>query len=137
MGVALMGFYDEMADFADEILSPESEGGLGQGTVTLKRTSFASTSNAWENGAATTLTYTLKAAVRGVSKKYVDGSVILDSDLQLTVSPKATTSGGSKVNLAPAMTDLITLDGKTKAPKKIMPVPAVGVVAAYMVFVEG
>lgn len=127
-----MGFYDEMQDFASEMLEE-----FNQGTITLTRKEYAAPTNPWEQGAETPVTYTLDATVRGAASKYVDGTLILASDLQVMVSTSARNSDGDRVAIVPQMNDAITVNSKAKTPKKIMPIPASGTVAAYLVFVEG
>lgn len=127
-----MGFYDDARAFADELLAEFS-----QGTITLTRSTFAAPANPWEQGSETTAVYALRATARGVSSKYVDGELILASDIQVMASPIALDSDGAEASIVPQMADTITIDGAARKPKRIMPIPAAGTVAAYMVFVEG
>jgi len=128
-----MTIYDDLRDAAVEAL-----GELAQGTVTLTRTTRAATTS-YDPGAVTGVAvYTLDAVVSGVSRKYVDGTLILASDLQLTVSPQATLSDGTTVaDVAPLMTDGISVDGKDRKVKKILATPAAGTAAVYLIFIEG
>lgn len=108
-----------------------------QGTITLTRTTHAAAANPWEQGSATTTVYTLRATAKGVSQKYIDGTIIVASDLQLTVSPVALDTDGAEATIAPASDDLITIDGSVKAIKRIIPVPAAGTAVTYTLIVEG
>lgn len=99
----MIGFYDDMADMARELLAPEDEGGLGQGDVHLKRVTTTPGPNEWDPPTETVATWELVAAVRRVSTKYVDGTLIVASDNQVTFAVPAT---------VPLMTDHLVIDGR-------------------------
>lgn len=122
----MAGFYDEMADMVQDLLLPDAGGGLGQGTVLLKRTTTTPGENEWDPPTETTTTYTLKAAVRTVSQKYIDGTLIVAGDRQVTFAVPSVT---------PVLTDLLTIDGKDNAMKDLRPIPGAGTVAAYIAFI--
>lgn len=98
-----MPFYDEMADIVQELLAPEDDDGLGQGAVLLKRVTTADPENEWEEPVETVQTWLLRAVVRRVSTKYVDGTLILATVNQVTFAVPA---------VVQAMMDLMTIDGK-------------------------
>lgn len=130
-----MTFYDEIRDVAVEVLAE-----FKQGAVTLTRTTLGASdpSTPWIPGAPTADVYELDAVVSGVTKKYIDGSLILASDLMVTASPRATHSDGTVVeDIAPQQADIITVDGAVKAVKAVKPTPAAGTAAAYLIFIAG
>lgn len=122
----MIGFYDDMADMARELLAPEDEGGLGQGDVHLKRVTTTPGPNEWDPPTETVATWELVAAVRRVSTKYVDGTLIVASDNQVTFAVPAT---------VPLMTDHLVIDGREQAMKDLRPLPGAGTVVAYVGFV--
>lgn len=107
------------------------------GTITLTRATRAPSDEAtpWIPGEATLTVYQLDARADGVAGEYADGTTVLATDLKVIVSPKATLDGVT-VDLVPRMTDVLTIDGKEKAIKKIDAVPASGPAAMFHVFVE-
>lgn len=120
-----MGFYDEMADIATELL-----GEFQQGSVQLVRSVSAPSdpSTPWQPGDPTLATYDLAAAVRGVSQRYVDGTTILSSDQQVTCAVPPVT---------PDMTtDTLLIDGIAVTVLKNMPIPASGTPVAYLFVVR-
>lgn len=121
-----MPFYDEMALMVQDVLLPDAEGGLGQGTVRLKRITVTPPANEWDEPVETVVTYPLKASVRTVSQKYIDGTLIIAGDRQVTFAVPGT---------VPAMTDLLTIDGKDHAMKDLRPLPGAGTVVAYIAFI--
>lgn len=106
------------------------------GAVTLTRTTNAApdADTPWIPGAPTETVYDLDAVVRGVSAEYVDGTVIVASDLMVVAAPIARLAG-TPVTIVPAMGDTLQIDGKTKAIKQIKPAPASGDAAIFRIFV--
>src|SRR5690554_1115653 len=84
-------FYSDLAKMASELLSPTSQGGLGQGSIVLSRQSSVPGANPWDAPTITTQTEQLRGAVRGVSQELigteVGGTVILASDRQAICAP--------------------------------------------------
>lgn len=109
-----------------ELLLPDAQGGLGQGTVSLKRIETTPGANPWDPPVEVATTYMLKAAVRRVSTKYVDGSLILATDNQVTFAVPSVT---------PLMTDTLVIDGQEHAMKDLRPLPGAGTVVAYIAFI--
>lgn len=119
-------FYGEMQDVASELLEE-----FKQGTVTLYRSTTSPNPDApWEPGAPTITPFTLNAVVRGAPFNYVDGSLIVASDLMVTAAVHP--------DVTPQMGDTITIGGGTPKPvKKIEAMPAAGTPVAFLIFVEG
>lgn len=116
-------FYDEMRGVADELL-----GEFKQGSVVLKRETpgIPDPDKPWEPVEPTAETWELSAAVRRVSTKYVDGTLIIATDNQVTFAVPAT---------VPLMTDHLVIDGREQAIKDLRPLPAAGTVVAHIAFV--
>lgn len=125
---------DFYAELRDEVASPILAE-FKQGTVTLTR-STPGTPNPdepWVPVAPTTVVYTLDAVVSAVTvdqaaAKYIDGTLITAGDLVVTLAVPA---------VVPQMSDTLALDGEVHSIKKIVPIPAVGTVVAYKIFVQG
>lgn len=105
------------------------------GTITLTRSRPAAPEpeTPWIPGTPTLDVYALDARSDGVADEYVNGETILATDLMVIASPKARhtlsdgdPADGAIVDLAPRMTDLLTIDGARKVIKKIEAVPASG-----------
>ncbi|MER9543923.1 hypothetical protein NKI72_17860 [Mesorhizobium sp. M0437] len=72
--------------------------------------------------------YPLEAAARRVSQKYVDGTLIVATDNQITFAVPA---------VVPAMTDTLIVDGAELVMKDLRPIPPAGMPVAYIAFVAG
>ncbi|WP_246675226.1 hypothetical protein [Mesorhizobium sp. B2-3-4] len=125
-----MGFYDEMAEMVTELLQSDADGGLGQGIVQLKRETpgVPDPDQLWVPVEPSVETWPLEAVVRRVSQKYVDGTLIVATDNQVTFAVP---------EVVPAMTDLLVIDGVELAMKDLRPIPPAGTVVAYIAFVAG
>ncbi|MHC2797184.1 hypothetical protein ACVINZ_006196 [Mesorhizobium jarvisii] len=126
----MAGFYDDMAEMVTELLQPDGDGGLGQGTVQLKRETpgVVDPQQPWVPVEPREQTWPLNAAVRRVSQKYVDGTLIVATDNQVTFAVP---------EVVPAITDLLIIDGVELAMKDLRPIPPAGTVAEYIAFVAG
>lgn len=129
-----MGFYDELAAMAADLLKPDAAGGLGQGAVVLVRVTPGAVNPAepWVPVAPTTATETLRAAVRGVSKELVgaegeNGVVIVATDLQVIAAVPV---------LAYQPGDRITIDGAAVNILRVDNIPAAGTRAAIRFIVR-
>ncbi len=118
-----MTFYDEMQGVATELL-----GEFAQGEVSLKRVTVGPQPNEWTPGEETIETWPLKATVRRVSQKYVDGSLIVATDNQVTFAVPS---------VAPVLTDKLVIDGVEHAMKDLRPIPGAGTSVAYIAFIAG
>lgn len=114
-------FYEEMRGVADDLLRE-----FRQGSVQLRRVTTIPGPNEWDPPTETVETWELKAAVRRVSTKYVDGTLILSSDNQVMFAVPDT---------EPKMTDTLVVDGKAHAMKDLRPLPGAGTVVAYIAFI--
>lgn len=110
--------------------------GRHQGTVTLTRTTTGTpdAGTPWIPGAPSTAVYTLAARVDGVATDQVDGTTILATDLIVIASPKATLAGAT-VDLVPASSDTLAIDGAVKIIKRVDAVPAAGPAARFNIYV--
>lgn len=127
-----MGFYDDMAAIASEVLAE-----FKQGSATLTRQVDSGTpvdaDAPWLGNVKTPQTYDLDAAVSAVTvdqatAKFVDGTTIMASDLTVTCAVP---------EVIPNMSDTLTLDGVDRAIKKIVVIPAAGTPVAVKIIVAG
>lgn len=121
-------FYSEMAQTARELLAPTSQGGLGQGTITLVRyVAGPAPTNPWDAPSPSTPQVTaLDGAARGVGKELIGapvetGGQIVATDLQVIVAPW----GGA---YDPG--DVLKIDGVPVTVLKVENIPAAGTVCA-------
>jgi hypothetical protein len=113
---------------------------FAQGTVTLtKPGETVPGANPWDppvEGEPTEVTYTLDATVKGVSDTYIDGTIILATDLEVTASTMARDASGAQVAIDPDFgTDTLSIDGQAVSLVRNISVPAAGtrVVLKYIV----
>lgn len=115
-------------------------GKYAQGVVTLSRTTTAEPDpeTPWEPGEETTVVYMLAATVKGVSQRYVDGSTVLATDLEVTAAVTATDENGDEVSIDPDMTtDALSVDGQAVEIVRDLSVPAAGTKVALRWIVRG
>ena len=115
-------------------------GKFAQGTVTLTRSTPGTPDpeTPWEPAEPTTVSYTLSATVKGVSSEYVDGTVILATDLEVTAAVLATDENGAEVSIDPDMsTDALSIDGQAVTIVRDVSVPAAGTEVALRWIVRG
>ncbi|MER9829172.1 hypothetical protein NKJ51_12395 [Mesorhizobium sp. M0134] len=112
-------FYDEMQDFASEML-----GEFKQGVVSLSRTVTAPTDPAtpWIPGSETTTTYPLDAVVKRVDQRYEDGVLIVQTGDMVTFAVPA---------VLPALADRLIIDGVERAITNLTPIPSAGTTVAW------
>ena len=117
-----------------------------QGTVTLTRTiqGAPNPETPWIPAPSETRTYTLDAVVRDVATKYVDGTEILATDVQVTASTKMswTATNGvaitpSTVRYEPSPGDVMAIDGDGVTIVKTMRIPRAGTALAWRYIVRG
>lgn len=66
--------------------------------------------------------------MRRVEQKYVDGTLIVATDNQVTFAVPA---------IEPAMSDVLVIDGAEHVMKDLRPLPAAGTAVSYIAFVAG
>jgi hypothetical protein len=134
MAVGLMGIYEDMQKVATGLLTE-----FDQGSITLTRNSRAAGPNAWTPGSDTPTVYNLNGAVRGVSRRYINGRSVLESDLQATVAVEATNaSTEAKLAITPdPKTDFMTVDGRRHEIISYEKLPAAGTAAALVIIMKG
>lgn len=127
-------FYSDLAQMAHELLAPTSQGGLGQGTITLTRTTPGTPDPAepWKPVEPTTQTETIRGAVRGISKELVGtevgGTVILASDRQVIAAvPTLEYQAG----------DVLAVDGVPVHIIQFEKIPAAGTTSAVRFTIRG
>lgn len=148
-----MGFYDDMRAMARDVLAPESDGGLGQGVITVIRTEQAAKPNDWPSwepwtGAVTIKTYLLRGAVSGVAKELVNGDTILATDqvlicadymelISTKVGDAAPTLSSTVVPFDLSVGEIVNIDGRPLTTLQRVPIPGAGVKAAHKFIIRG
>ena len=113
--------YASIKATADRLLTNASQGTLEHGiTVTTPG------ATPLDAPTQTTQWETYHGVVRGASLKYVDGSTILATDLQLLLEAATPVSVGHRIRI----------DGIVRSVIRIDNIPAAGIVAAKRVFVR-
>ena len=128
-----MSFYDEMASMTEELLAPTDEGGLGQGSIELVRTTHTGLPNEWGPPPGEQLTpYKLKGAARGIDADLVGvelgGTVLVATDLVVTCAPLPVEYEAG---------DQLRIDGRLLNILSYQKIPAAGVTAAVKFIVRG
>lgn len=118
----MSGFYEEMADMARELLAPEDEGGLGQGTVQLKRTTTTPGPNEWTPGVETVQTWQLSATVKRLHQRYENGVLIVQTGDMVTFAVP---------EVEPTLTDLLIIDGAERVVTNLTQIPPAGTAVAW------
>jgi hypothetical protein len=133
-----MSFYSEMADMANELLSPDAQGGLGQGLVQIKRISLGEAPNEYSPAPEVETSWTLKAAVKRLHQRYENGVLIIETGDQIIAGTMAslTKLAGEDVApveqaFAPQNGDILVIDGLDRAIDNITPIPGAGTVSAW------
>lgn len=125
-----MTFYDDMQNVASDVLKD-----FKQGTIKYIEV-VPGSGDADDPGAATENVFTLDGAARGVASKYVDNSLILATDLQVTASVKAVNSSNVVVDLTPENNGFIEIDAIRHKIVKIMKKPEAGTTVAIVFVVR-
>lgn len=114
-----MTFYADMQALAQSLLGEFDQGGLVISVATVGGTAYAPTT--------TYVDTPVTGVVSGINPKFVTGTLIEATDLQVTIP------GGV---VAPKMTDLVKINGVQYGIVQIIAKPADGAVAAYTIFVR-
>lgn len=131
-----MAFYQEMQDMVRDLLKPDTEGGLGQVTAVLVRTTpGAVDSSAPEiEVAPTVIKESLRVAVSGAGK-YADGVTILTNDFRVVAAVPVM---NWQWPVAPSRAVLsLELDGRTYQVVSVKGIPAIGTPAAVEFIARG
>lgn len=136
-----MGFYDDMAQMANDMLGPDAKGGFGQGTVQIKRIELGELidpNNPYGGRHEHEKVWTLRAAVRRLHQRYEGGVLIVETGDQITAGTMATLTmvDGKAVApveqaILPVNSDIIAIDGADRAIDNITPIPGAGTVSAW------
>lgn len=129
-----MAFYDEMAAMVRDLTKPDSQGGLGQGSLAIIRLVPGAQDPAkpWEPVSPTEQVEPIQGAVRGVSSRLVgtevNGVVLNISDrIAITEVPKIPYTAGDK----------LSVDGKIVTVLHVENIPAAGTTAAVRFIIRG
>lgn len=129
-----MGFYEDMAATARDLLAPTSDGGLGQGVIELVAyIPGVDGPDPWSPPSAPTRSVTtLDGAARGVGKELVgtpveNGGQIVATDLVVTVAP-----WGGAINPA----HVLEVDGSPVTILSVKNIPAAGTLCLVQMVVR-
>lgn len=100
---------------------------FAQGNIVLSRTTATPGEKRWDDPVETTQTEPLRGAVEGVAEKFVDGTTVLATDLQVTCAPPA---------MGIQTGDTLTIDSKPVTIISPRAEPAAGPPAAYVLIVR-
>ena len=114
-------FYGRLQGTASRLMAKFSQ---GQVVYTI---TGAPTGPAWNPTPGAPVSHTLDATVQGVEADYVDGSLILATDKQVTCAVFA---------VEPSLAGTITIDGKACQIVRVDKVPGAGVTIAWRIFVR-
>ena len=114
-------FYGRLQGTASRLMAK-----FKQGAVVYTITGPA-TGPEWNPTPGAPVSYTLDATVQGVEADYVDGSLILATDKQVTCAVFA---------VEPSLAGTITIDGKVCQIVRIDKLPGAGTVIAWRLFVR-
>ena len=120
----MAGFdYDAMQVRAYGLLDRFNQGASSEQVITV-----TPAANEWDMPSEAVAETKLTAVARGVSERYVDGSNIIATDLQMTISAvDFTATAGMNMKI----------DGKAVTVLRVDAVPAMGVTVVWRVFVRG
>ena len=114
-------FYGRLQGTASRLMAKFSQ---GQVVYTI---AGPATGPEWNPTPGAPVSYTLDATVQGVEADYVDGSLILATDKQVTCAVFAA---------EPSLDGTITIDGKVCQIVRVDKVPGAGTVIAWRIFVR-
>lgn len=119
----MSAFYGKMQGVATRLLTR-----FNQGVLTLAKATTAPSDDPWTPGAPTTITYTLQATAKGVSKEFIDGTTIVATDIEITAAA---------FGAEPDPADVLAIDGKAVTLLRVIRVPAAGTLVAWKFVVRG
>ena len=114
-------FYGRLQGTASRLMAKFSQ---GQVVYTI---AGPATGPEWNPTPGAPVSYTLDATVQGVEADYVDGSLILATDKQVTCAV---------FGAEPSLAGTITIDGKVCQIVRVDKVPGAGTVIAWRIFVR-
>lgn len=114
-----MSIYDRMQATATRLL-----GQYSQGTIKYLAP-VAVTGPAWAPTVGTPTEYTLKATANGVLQKFVDGTLVLASDIQIMCAV---------FDVSPTTSGVIDIDGRKHQIVRVDQIPAAGTPVAWRMF---
>lgn len=138
-----MGFYDDMGAMVQELLLPDAQGGLGQGTVTLRRitTEMIDPEQDWLGNKDFDRLYRLKAAGSILHQRYERGVLIIETGMMLIVSSTMTLVEENGVAVAPqevpfsvSNDDILEVNGVNRAISNNTPITVHGQPPAWKVW---
>lgn len=129
----MSGFYEEMADMVDEVLLPDDQDGLGQGTVILRQITTGPSVEPGEPGEATETLIAVNAVGERVSQAFAKGSLVVERGDILTISPTGKNEAGETVAVVISNGDQIDVDGDTRSLIDVKRIPSMGTLVCWKV----
>lgn len=130
----MVGFYDEMAAMVRDLTKPDTQGGLGQGSLAIIRLvpGVQDPTKPWEPVSPKEQPEPLDGAARGIGSKLVgtevNGVVLNISDrVAITTVPSIPYTAGDK----------FSVDGKIVTVLHVENIPAAGIASAVRWFIRG
>ena len=114
-------FYSTMQQIASGVLGEFNQGSISYIAIT------PGNGPRDDPGQAIETSYSINGVARGVKFSYVDNSLVLGSDLQVTIPADVIT---------PQLSGFVEIDGVRYKIVKIVPKPAAGIAAAYTLIVR-
>lgn len=114
-------FYSDMQSVVSDVLGEFKQGVIDYVAIT------SGNGPADDPGEPIETVYSINAAARGVKFSYVDQALVVATDLQVTIPANVIT---------PQMTGFVRIDGTRHKIVKIIPKPAAGIAAAYVLIVR-
>lgn len=116
----MSSIYSNAAKIAADLLTD-----FKQGNVAIIRKSAAA-GPAYNPDVPTTTNLPVNAVARGVSKKYVDGALILASDLQITIPTTTLAVMGDRISIDSIIYDVVAIKN----------IPAAGTPVAQVIIIR-
>lgn len=115
----MVGIYEELQGVVGEVMAEFKQGVIKYVKVT------PGNGPADDPGPSTPTPYTLDAAARGVSQKYVTTGLAVATDLQLTMAVRS--------DVTPDVTGFIEMDGVSHKIVRVDNIPPAGVPVAHVI----
>ena len=131
-------FYAEMQEVATEVI-----GEFQQGEIKLETVTETVGDEPWIVGSST-ITYVLSGVAKPVDRKFVDGTLVVATDIEVVCSVRATRTHIDGAQLTPVVADIdphmddwVIVDTKRRKVKKVRRIPEAGTVVAYGLVISG
>ena len=103
--------YKKLKGTVDRVMS-----GVKQGVITMEVVTEVAATNPWDIATIDSTPEVVNAIVSGISEQFIDGIVVLKTDLMVTMAVPSEYKAGAVLNI----------DGKPVTTVKVFPIPAAG-----------